>query len=188
MELKNCPNCGATNSLNSKYCSQCGHEIPAQEDKTPHNLIENLPLAVKNNTNRKRIFRSIASVVAFFISYYAIQHFFFSPPSFDKLLMQTASELNKTCPIMIDKYTRLDNAMALPDNTFQYNYTIFGIDSLKISLDTLKRRLMPEIINKIKTSPDMKSFRDNKVTIVGNYYNKNHVFAFKISVTPDMYQ
>jgi hypothetical protein len=188
MELKNCPNCGANNNSNSKYCSQCGHEIPAFEYKIPDNPVENQLVTIKNNPNRKKVIRAIVSVLAFFLSYYAVQHFVFAAPSIDKALMQTASELNKTCPIMVDKYTRLDNAVALPDKTFQYNYTILGTDALKINLDTLKNRIEPGIINNVKTNPEMKSFRDDKVTLVYNYYYKEHVFAFKIPVTPDMYQ
>ena len=42
-------------------------------------------------------------------------------------MMAAASEINKTCPIMVDQYTQLDNALALPDNSFQYNYTLIDI-------------------------------------------------------------
>jgi hypothetical protein len=38
--------------------------------------------------------------------------------------MAAANELNKSCLMMVDQDTRLDNAVALPENVFQYNYTL----------------------------------------------------------------
>ncbi len=37
--------------------------------------------------------------------------------------MEIASEINKSCPMMIDKETQFDNALAMPGKVFQYNYT-----------------------------------------------------------------
>jgi len=45
---------------------------------------------------------------------------YFRKPSIDKNLMEIASELNKTCPVMVDSLTRLDNTVALPNKVFQY--------------------------------------------------------------------
>ena len=52
----------------------------------------------------------------------------FKPPTFDKQMMKTASEINKSCPIMVDAETRLDNTVALPNKTIQYNYTLVNIE------------------------------------------------------------
>ena len=78
-----------------------------------------------DNTNkRKKIIGIIAGIVAFWLTYFAAQQLFFKPASFDAAMMEAANALNKTCPIMVDQDTRLDNAVAIPGNIFKYNYTL----------------------------------------------------------------
>jgi hypothetical protein len=96
---------------------------------------------------------------------------FFKQPSFNKEMMQVASELNKTCPIMVDDQTRLDNAVALPGNSFQYNYTLINLTKSEVNIDTIKKYLEPSIINNVRTNPGLKIYRDNKVTMI--YYYKD---------------
>jgi len=89
---------------------------------------------------------------------------------------------------MIDQYTRLDNAMALPNNSFQYNYTLINIDKSEVNLDTVKKYIEPNIINNVKTNPDLKIYRENKTTMIYNYRDKNGIFVVRIAVTPEMYK
>lgn len=140
-----------------------------------------------NKNTRKKTIGTIAGIVAFGLSYFAVQQIFFKPVTFDKAMMEAASELNKTCPIMVDSETRLDNAAALPDNMFQYNYTLVNLDKSEVNLDTVKKYFEPGLINNIKTNPALKAYRDNKVTMAYNYSDKNGVFVLKIKVTPDLY-
>ena len=103
-------------------------------------------------------------------------------------MVEVASEINKSCPMMIDQVTRLDNAIALPGNSIQYNYTLINIEAADISADSLKKYMEPGIINGIKTNPDLKIYRDKKTTMVYNYRDKNGVFLMRFSVTPEMYE
>ncbi len=186
MEKVKCPNCEAENLSNSKYCSRCGHAMPeVVNNKTAESNI--LPTKVSSD-KKKKIIGAIVGVIAFYASYYALQHFFFSPPSFDQVMIVAASELNKTCPIMVDQETRLDNAIALPENSFQYNYTLVNIENKEVNAEDLKKYIEPGIINLMKTSPDMSFYRDNKTTMIYNYRDKNGVFVLKLTVTPEMYQ
>jgi hypothetical protein len=137
---------------------------------------------------KKPVMATVVGVLAFAITYFAVQHFFFKPPTFDKMLMDAASELNKTCPFMVDEETRLDNAVALPGKVFQYNYTLIEYEIDEISVDTAQKYLVPSIINNVKSNPDLQTFRDNQVTLTFNYKDKNGVFIMKFSVTPEMYQ
>jgi hypothetical protein len=134
---------------------------------------------------KKKTIGMVIGIIAFGLSYFAVQQIFFKIPSIDKVMMQAASELNKTCPFMVDEYTRLDNAVALPGNIFQYNYTLVNITKEEVNLDTLKKYIEPGIINNVKTNPDLKIYRDNKTTMNYNYKDKNGVFVHKFSVTPD---
>jgi hypothetical protein len=140
-----------------------------------------------NKSKMKKTIGVITGIVVFGLVYFGVQHLFFKAPSFDKAMMEAASELNKTCPIMVDQDTRLDNAAALPGNTFQYNYTLVNLDKSEVNIDTVKKYIEPQIINNVKTNPDLKAYRDNKVTMAYNYRDKNGTFVLKISVTPDMY-
>lgn len=117
-----------------------------------------------------------------------VQQFFFNAPSLDKTLMKVASEVNKTCPMMVDKETRLDNTVALPDKIFQYNYTLVNMVKDSINVQDLKNYLEPNVTNNMKTNPDMKFYRDKKITMTYYYKDKNGVFVIKIAVTPDKYQ
>lgn len=104
------------------------------------------------------------------------------------LLDKTANELNKTCPMMVDSETRLDNATVLPGKVFQYNYTI--INYVKDSIDpvSFEQSLRPNMLNQIKTNPELKLFRDNEVTLAYSYVDKNGVFIIKMSFTPADYK
>jgi hypothetical protein len=102
-------------------------------------------------------------------------------------MMSAANELNKSCPLMVDQDTRLDNAIALPDNKFQYNYTLVNFEKESLNVDELKGNLVPSIINNVKTNPGMKIFRDNNATIVYSYKDKKSIFLFEIIITPDQY-
>src|SRR5260221_1169152 len=114
----------------------------------------------EDQNKTKKIVGIIVGVVAFVLSYFVVQQFFFKTPSFDKAMMEAASELNKTCPVMVDKETRLDNAVAMPDNIFQYNYTLVNLNKADVNIDTVKKYIEPGIINNVKTNPDLKNYRD----------------------------
>jgi hypothetical protein len=58
----------------------------------------------------------------------------------------------------------------------------------EINQDTVKKYLFPEIINNVKTSPEMKVYRDLKTTFIYSYRDKNGLAILKFPVTPDMYQ
>lgn len=109
-------------------------------------------------------------------------------PLYEKVLMEMANELNKNCPLMIDAETRLDNTIALPNNIFQYNYSLINIDKESVNIDEAKNFLEQQIINTAKTNPDMKVFRDNKTTLRYSYKDKSGIFILTIEVTPDKYQ
>lgn len=140
-----------------------------------------------DKNNRNKIIGTVVGIVVFGLSYLAVQQLFFKPVSLDKAMMEAASELNKTCPIMVDQDTRLDNAVALPGNIFQYNYTLVNLYKSEVNIDTVKKYFEPGIINNVKTNPDLKVYRDNKVTMAYYYKDKNGEFVLRISVTPDMY-
>jgi hypothetical protein len=105
----------------------------------------------------------------------------------NKDLVEVANELNKSCPMMVDSITRLDNAVALPNNIFQYNYTLISIRKTDLNPEELRMRLEPGMTNTIRTNPQLKYFSDRKVTMAYNYNDKNGEFVLNIPITPDKY-
>lgn len=168
-----CSKCGTRNEANSKYCKYCGHTLRTGSSK---------------DERKKKLIPIIVSMIAFSLTYYAVQKLFFKPPSFDQAMIETANEINKSCPIVVDQYTRLDNVVAMPANSFQYNYTLFNLAKEEVNLDTVKKYVNPTILNNARTSPQMKFFRDRKTTLIYYYKDKVGKFVYKLSVTPDMYR
>jgi hypothetical protein len=186
MEKVTCTNCGAENRSTNKYCTDCGFELPKIKTEEISNSVQQPTKQSKEK--KKKILTTVVYFVFFFGAYFTVQQIFFKPPSIDKLLMKTASEINKSCPFMVDQFTRLDNAMAMSDNSFQYTYTIVNLDKSQVNLDTAKKYIFPVLLNNLKTSPDMKFARDNNLTMIYYYRDPKGVFVVKYTVTPDMYK
>lgn len=186
MEKINCTTCGKDNLTNSKYCCSCGFELP--KTKIENVEVKFLRTSTEKKDNRKMILNKVILGIIFAASCIGLVQFYFSPPSFDKAMLEIASEMNKVCPLMVNKDTRLDNAVALPDNIFQYNYTLLNSELSEINVDTVKKYTEPGIINNVKTNPDLKLFRDHKTTLNYYYRDKKGDFVFKLSVTPDRYE
>jgi hypothetical protein len=89
---------------------------------------------------------------------------------------------------MLDSETRLDNVIPLPPKVFQYNYTLINAEKETVDTIMLKNYLETNITNFVRTSPDMKFQRDNKVTVNYCYKDKYGNYLFKISVTPEQYE
>lgn len=141
-----------------------------------------------NKMDKKKVIGIIVGAATFLIAYFAVQQVFFKPPTFDKQIMQIASELNKSCPMMVDAETQLDNAVALSDNTFQYNYTLVSMERANVDVSELENYLKPIILNNIKTNPDLKTFRDNDVIMAYNYKDRNGEHLFKLTFKPENYK
>lgn len=109
-------------------------------------------------------------------------------PSIDSQLMSIANEMNKNCPFMVDAETRLDNTMAGEGETFYYNFTLVNLKKSDINTDRFESIMKPQILNVIKTNPDMKYLRDNDVTFIYNYKDESSVHVTSIKYTPEDYR
>ncbi len=89
---------------------------------------------------------------------------------------------------MIDQETQLDNTIALPDNSFQYNLTLINMEKADVDIKALEENIKPGILNSVRTNPDMKMMRDQDVTLMYDYKDKNKDYLFKLTITPDQYK
>jgi len=90
----------------------------------------------------------------------------------DSLLVKSANEFSKNLPMMIDSETRLDAVIAY-SKTLLSVYTIVNFSRDEIDTNELKNNAYPQLLNGIKTISDLKMFRDNKVTWVYLYRDKD---------------
>lgn len=182
MTEKKCEKCNKLNSNLSKFCSQCGYDLPKEKVVNISNI------RISDKKYKSKILPIIVGIIAFGITFFAIQKLLKNPQTFDKAMMEAASEINNSCPIMVDNDTRLDNTVAMSNNVFQYNYTLVNLEKSEINLEELRNFIEPNVVNNLKTNPDMKAFKENKVTMVYNYKDKNGEFILKINVTPEKYE
>ncbi|MEC3874487.1 hypothetical protein [Chryseobacterium salviniae] len=109
----------------------------------------------------------------------------------DDDLKEVAASMNKATPQNLADGVRLDSVSAQPGRIFRYNYTL--LDDVKESvtpeqIEMFKTRAKEGALRVIKTSPDIKQFRDNDVTMVYNYYDKNGKPTADFKITPGEYK
>ncbi len=178
---KICSNCEEENRIDSKYCSKCGYKLPVVE-KIEEVKVEPLPRK-KIAVNYKAI---IGFIVGFIVMFFLTQRLF--NPSIDNQMIEFSNEINRNCPINVDAYTILKNAIVLPNKTFQYNYMLVGVSKEEVNLEILKELVFPPILQNAKTNPDMKIIRDNQVTLKYYYTDENGAFVTEYVVEPEMYE
>jgi len=104
--------------------------------------------------------------------------------SFDKVLVQTADEMNKTLPMMIDKDTRFDATFAGPGSRFTYSYTLINHEKDRLDISKLREILQPQLLANYKTHEGMRHFRDKNVELHYQYKDVNGIFLTDIVVSP----
>jgi hypothetical protein len=105
----------------------------------------------------------------------------------EQMLVKASSDMNAKLPIMVDKYTRMDNTLAGPGKLLTYKYTLVqtvATDLDKAKLEELRKSMKSTIVQTYKTSPAMKVFRDADVKLKYQYYDKKGAFVTDIEVNP----
>ncbi|AWI26077.1 zinc ribbon domain-containing protein [Flavobacterium pallidum] len=179
-----CSHCHAENDAGLKYCVTCGYALPVPE-------IQQQPITTKSEGKPKRTSKInmktiIGIVIGTVFGTFISQYIFF--PSVERQLSKAAEEVNQRAPVVIDQDLRLKSAEALPNRTFQYNYNLINLTRAEVKTDTVKKYLFPSVLQAVKTKPELKAFRDNDVTLIYNYMDKDDEFVIKYVITPDMYK
>ncbi|WP_026474535.1 hypothetical protein [Alkaliflexus imshenetskii] len=139
-----------------------------------------------NRTKWQFVFGILVGIaISFLLSLSLCKH---QTDRIDKALVEVAEELNRICPFMVDDETRLDNATVLPGKVFQYGYTLVNFERDSIDVDVFVSHMQPVILNNVKTNPELKTFREQNVTIIYQYNDKNGEHIAKITVSPDLYR
>ena len=124
-------------------------------------------------------------VVGLIFVYFSANYFYGS--NIDKKLLQTADEMNKNCPMMIDHDTQLDNTIAGPGKLLTYNYTLVNYTGAELDLVGMEKNMTTYLITYVKNHKEMKSLRKAGVIFKYIYKDKNGIFLFEITVGPNEY-
>jgi hypothetical protein len=103
---------------------------------------------------------------------------------FDQKLVEACADLNRKCPMMVDRETRLDSTSIGPARTWHYHYTLVHFKKEQLNLAKLEGVMQPPILKAYRTSPDLVDFRSYGVTLVYEYSDVDGVYLFAITVGP----
>jgi hypothetical protein len=108
--------------------------------------------------------------------------------SFDKMLVETANQINQNTPMIVDSETRLDSTLALPGKRFTYYFTLYNYTIDEIDAEDFEKSMRPNMLNNLKTSPDMNVFRNNNVDLQYIYRDKNGMEIVNIEINHKDYK
>lgn len=103
-------------------------------------------------------------------------------------LNEMASSLNGSTPVMLDRFTRFDSASVTMDNEFCYYYTILNTTNADSLFNELKQSISENIRSQVASSPDLRIFRDNDVTLRYFYRDSLQNIVHDITITPAQYK
>ncbi|MDP4193842.1 MAG: hypothetical protein Q8940_02255 [Bacteroidota bacterium] len=106
----------------------------------------------------------------------------------DPEVMQLASSMNKSLPIMVDAVTRLDNVMPLPGKKIIYNYTLVSFSRKDFDTTLAQSQIRPRVINLYKISPDFKPFRDYGMNVICTYRYMDGTYAMQMKINAEDYK
>jgi hypothetical protein len=140
----------------------------------------------KNDTKIRMLFLLLGAVIATGIIL-GIRKWSPAKPTVEKQLTVLANEVNKNCPVMVDQGTRFDNVILMPGNIYQFRYTLINNGRENIDTERLKTYVLPNVIENIRTSPELKYHRENKVTFSYFYKDMRGDYVTDFSVSPADY-
>ena len=192
-----CTHCKTENSSKAKYCIECGFELP----KIIKEVVPEVQTTVKPKKKRKYV--SLLVIISLIVITLSVLGYFTYQKLVENKVFETienvintaknplqliANEMNKSCPMMVDEETRLDK-VTLPSKTvFQYNYTLINYEKTEIDTVKIKSNLEQNIIQLIKTNPQMEYQRQNNVTMNYIYNDNNGDYLMSIIITPELYK
>lgn len=123
-------------------------------------------------------------VVASLLVYFLASGVFDKSP--EEQLQLLSKGLNEKCPMMVDDITRLDSTQS--EGLFlTYFYTLKGVEKSMGDFSAAESEISGQILEQIKTTPDMKALRDIHVTFRYVYRDQNGEDLFDLTIVPEQY-
>ncbi|WP_163216973.1 hypothetical protein [Bacteroides sp. 224] len=138
-------------------------------------------------SKKQKIALIVFSAIGFVVAY-SLSSSLFSTSVEDEI-GKIAVEMSKSCPKMMDEFTRLDSVVS-PKNSrnIKYCYTLSGINEDSLDLNAVHSNLREVIITGIKTSKDMKYLKKHDVVFDYLYFGKNKKKLMEIKILPTEYK
>lgn len=112
----------------------------------------------------------------------------FGPPPVSKQLDDLAASVNKRCPILIDSNTTLTNCLAINGHRLHFNYKFNSVIKEEVDTLTLAAISRQEMINRIKTNPDFRMFKQNDLSVSASFYDVTGVYICGAAIAPADYK
>ena len=129
----------------------------------------------------------ISKIILIFITVLLIQCESDKKPIY-KELSQMAADLNISAPVMLDQYTRFDNAAVSDDNVFRYNYTVLNSSNPDSLIQEVSASLKDAIKKEFSSNPQLVFFKKNNVIIEYVYKNEGNQVIRLLQINPEDYQ
>ena len=104
-----------------------------------------------------------------------------------KKLTEMAISLNESAPVMLDSFTRFDNA-SVTNNVFQYNYTVLNTQNPDSLIQLYESSLIESIKLEFNTNPQLLFFKKNNVPIEYVYSDENNRVVRRIQIDSSNYK
>jgi hypothetical protein len=127
----------------------------------------------------------IGAVFAVVCTNFVQDTFFSKEVKLEKALMQSANEINKNCPFMVDKDTRLDNTFGGPGKKIQYYYTLVNYTKDGIDIEEFEKAITPILITNAKNNTEMESLFKNGTTAIYHYKDKDGLLLSSVEIKPE---
>jgi hypothetical protein len=111
-----------------------------------------------------------------------------APPPISQQLNDFVNSLNKRCPMIIDSTLILNNCVAIAGNRLHFNYQASKLSKDEVDTVSLMLDNRQQIINGIRTNPDMAVFKQNELYLTATYYDKTGNYICGVAVTPADYK
>ncbi|MBF0197933.1 MAG: hypothetical protein HQL32_09490 [Planctomycetes bacterium] len=119
---------------------------------------------------KKQITTAIFTAIGAAIGSGLVNAYFSNRPiNFEKELMKASAEINKNCPMVLDKHTQLNTTLGGPGKKLTYIYSLTNIDTSLLDKENFTQEMRPQLLNNVKTNPDMKFYQDNDIDLVYQY-------------------
>ena len=106
----------------------------------------------------------------------------------NKKLTEMASNLNESAPVMLDDFTRFNNATVTSDNVFQYNYTVLNTQNPDSLIKEVESSLIKNIKLEFNTNPQLIFFKENNISIDYVYNDENNQVIRRIQIDSSNYK
>jgi hypothetical protein len=122
--------------------------------------------------------------ITFIVAFFATQYLMKIMKSDSNELEKVAAEINKSCPVLIDKETRLDKVVLKNDTVFQYHYTLVNIENKDKNFDVekIKQYVKSQSQENLDLNAAMKYQRENKIELKYVYNDKSNHFLFDFTI------